>query len=172
MTLIVSDGNTVAADGLVLFGDHINGDDAEKIVRLKSGLIVGLTGSARMLKPLVRWYENGQSHEEFEKITSRTKNRFRFLVFTEDCVLSFEEDAVDPDESLYPFAMGCSWREGMAAMLGGASPKKAIEIVSSLSVMIGGEIVELTIQPVTPPEPKSPLYSFKLPFTQRTISLL
>jgi ATP-dependent protease HslVU (ClpYQ) peptidase subunit len=137
MTTIACDGESMAGDGLVCSGSTIFGSNAQKIVSLKDGRIVGCAGNARYQRAFVAWLNEGGEPPELD-------DEFEALVLMPDgSVVSYDHKGRPLPEEL-PTATGSGREFALAAMDLGASPKEAVEAAAKRDMMTGGTIMSLT----------------------------
>jgi hypothetical protein len=59
MTIIATDGKSMAGDGLCTGNGMVHDSNVQKVFRLKNGSLVGICGTAYGCNPFVAWLENG-----------------------------------------------------------------------------------------------------------------
>lgn len=141
MTVIATDGRTIAADTLMCYSNERATARVQKLVRLDRH-IFAITGSP-ILNALVDWYFGG----------ARPKNKpdvldeWTLLVIDPEGRMSLYSHAKPyPGPVKAPFAMGSGGEYALGAMYAGAPPVEAVEIACKLSVHCGGEITVFDIE--------------------------
>lgn len=140
MTTIATDGKSMAGDGRVCSGSTVFGSNAEKVVRIADGRIVGIAGNARCAEPFVKWLAEGGDipdlEEDFEAIVLHLDGSCR----------SYDNKGRSIPEEL-PTATGSGREFALAAMDLGASPEQAVVIACSRDIMTGGTITVIHLEP-------------------------
>lgn len=141
MTTIATDGQTMAADGLLVCGGLILSRTAVKIAR-KRHVVLALTGPAGAMEALADWAECGcppegvpEIGEDWTVLMAREAGKVAIAV----------KDAPFPCAVDLPIAIGSGRAEAMAAMMAGASPRRAVEIAARLDTSTGGLITVVDI---------------------------
>lgn len=144
MTVIVSDGQTVAADGLVCAGDEPMVFDRQKI-RAAGGVVIGFAGDDRFCEPVVDWYYRGCDPDTMPKTPDGEAHEWSFVVFKPDHVTTYHSKSVYPQNYPYPFAIGSGQDYALGALYAGATPEKAVRIAMRLNVHSGGKVTVVPI---------------------------
>jgi|HigsolmetaAR201D_1030396.scaffolds.fasta_scaffold40716_2 ATP-dependent protease HslVU (ClpYQ), peptidase subunit len=138
MTVIAVDDKTVAADGLMCYGNERAARPANKLLK-REGRIFGVAGTG-IEEVLITWYLDGADPEKAPKVTG--DHWWNLLVIeTDGRMLFFTSDAPYGQPAKAPFAIGSGADYALGAMKAGASAKRAVEIACELNVYCGGEIV-------------------------------
>jgi hypothetical protein len=140
MTCIVATKTHMYCDSKVTSGDsHFPG---AKIFRVRDD-IVGTAGNNQGIEKFLRWY-SGKRHKPLEPGKS---DNFDIIVLTHDGIFSFANcsfpDKVDRDFHV----VGTGGSLAHAAMLAGASPRRAVEIACEISNGCGLPVQELSLLP-------------------------
>ncbi|HAT3959705.1 TPA: hypothetical protein I9Y37_001842 [Citrobacter freundii] len=154
MTVIAWDGNTLAADGLMTYGDSIGTTHQPKIFRASDYItsdwdvlghkvlafaITGLIGSEVMLVSIL----NNSLHTG---TTFPAHMNFTALMVCEDCeTWVCQKQADHTGVTLYrveteTFALGCGSDAALGAMIGGRNAIDAVAIAMDVNVYCGGGI--------------------------------
>lgn len=142
MTVIAVDGETVAADSLMLYGTERAAQPAEKLIR-KEGRIFATAGSG-IPHVLIDWYISGARPHHAPQIGGDANWQF-LVIETDGRMLYFTSNVPYAQPAKAPFTMGIGADYAMGAMLAGASAKRAVEIACELDTFCGGEIVVMEI---------------------------
>ena len=141
MTVIATDGVTIAADGQAHRGARITNKDIAKI-HLRHGRIYALSGTTTMTEAVIAWHHAGADPA---KVPPPVKGEWGLLVIDEKGRWYFDNDLPYADTVELPFALGCGRDWGVAAMKLGKTPKEAVEFAIDNDIYCGGEIVEYDI---------------------------
>lgn len=158
MTVIAWDGKTLAADGLMTYGDSIGSTRQQKIFRADDFLlsewnllghrvlvfaITGIIGCEQHLISAL----NDSLHQDVEFPSHLNFTAFLVLDNAETWLCSKNGDKTGV--SLYrvemdQFALGCGSDAALGAMLGGRNAIDAVAIAMDVNVYCGGEIQQWT----------------------------
>lgn len=139
MTTIAYRDGVLACDSRISNGDWTTPGRAEKIFRLANGGMVGFAGAASKIEWLKAWIEAGRPEDgrpttlpdEVHAIVVGPDGRVEFLEGSRCGVWTFNA----------PFyAMGSGRVPALAAMMTGASAKRAIIVASALDPSTGGAV--------------------------------
>lgn len=143
MTCIAWDGKTLAAD-------KRGGTDlprtVTKIRRVKSGALIGCTGSACGDQELMAWYERGADPADFPAVHRDNANSSHMIVVEPGGAIRMFMDspyAATFEDGFH--AMGGGRDFAMAAMHLGRSASEAIEVAIALTATCGNGIDTLTL---------------------------
>ena len=140
MTVIATDGRTIAADGLHTQSDGtIVRRDAKKIV-VRGGRIFAFTGLTTFFERLIHWYINGAVPEDAPKYPDG--ETFGFIVIEHDGTVRQIAHNSGWSSDVMPkvWSWGCERDFALGAMRAGKSAREAIEMCIEHSAWIGGEI--------------------------------
>lgn len=133
MTTVATDGDTMAADGLLVSGGTVFGTNFEKIRSLKSGAIVGIAGTASYFEPFCDWICNGGDMPEFDE------NFEAIVLYPDGICRSFDHKGRSIIEEL-PTASGSGREIALGAMAVGASPEEAVKAACQRDTQTGGTV--------------------------------
>lgn len=134
MTTIATDGQSMAADGLVTSGGTIFGRNAVKVHKLKDGRIVGIAGCANYIKPFLAWLAEGGELDDIG-------DDFEALVLNKDgTCFSYDHKGRSLQEEL-PTASGSGREIALGAMAVGASPEEAVKAACQRDTSTGGTVM-------------------------------
>jgi hypothetical protein len=139
MTLIATDGKTIAADGLSTDASHINSRTTKKLVR-RGRRIYGVTGLAALVEPLIDWIQKGADPKKQPKANDDDDNNFSVLVLGENGVWLYSNTTVYGHRVDLPFAIGYGAGSAEILMGLGKSPREAVELVAERNVWVGGMV--------------------------------
>lgn len=139
MTTIATDGNTMAADGLVTAGNTITDSSFVKLSRMKDGTIVGISGSAYDSAAFIDWYVSAEP----DKKPPLTEDFIALVLKPDGNVLSFNQMCHWMPERV-PCAVGSGMDFALAAMDCGKTPMEAVNIACNRDSSSGGVITFLT----------------------------
>ena len=146
MTVIATDGKTMAADGITVSGWSIIRTDAVKIHRAPDGCVFGTTGHASDNQKFADFIISGhypeKLHEDFSALVLTPEGKI--FHYSSDCMPL----ALSP-----PQAIGCGADVAIGALKAGAGPRLAVEITGQTSTHCGGSITEL--KPKNKPKKKT-----------------
>lgn len=150
MTLIVTDGKTIAADGLRMFGPEAHDTKVRKI-KVVPPHIYAFAGIVSVKDALIDWHVSGA--DPAKRPHAGADQCWELLTLEErrsprdgerQLVISAHSQATTyPCRPPGRFAVGSGVDYAIGAMLVGASPFDAIIAVSQLVPTIGGEIISL-----------------------------
>lgn len=136
MTVVAYDGNTLAADKLVTFGNERGLRPTKKLVALH-GRIYGVAGASGYLVPLSEWYDAGHSPDSIPK----SEGDLSMLIVEPDGrIFHVHSKAPYPIEVQAPFAIGSGADFAVGAMHAGATAAEAVKIASHVCVSCGGGV--------------------------------
>lgn len=140
MTTIATDGKTMAADGRGECYDLVVASALTKLVRLKDGSVLGLSGRVSVRPRLAAWIEgSGEFPKDSGDWTALhlTAGELRHYA-------SRSGEAFDPID--VPAATGSGGELALGAMLHGASPLEAVAVAARRDPFTGGTITSLTLE--------------------------
>jgi hypothetical protein len=111
MTVIATDGRTMAADGRLTEKDLIVTDRAEKLFHAKDGSVVGCAGDCAAIVLGRRWFERGEQEEKLPVMRGRD---FEALVLRPDGRFSSSTRSWHPSTWRFrpPWARAATWPSG------------------------------------------------------------
>lgn len=137
MTTIVTDGHSMACDGLITSGDTIIENDRNKIFKLKDGSIVGFAGNTFNWQELIKWFETDPIiRGKWPKVTG---NCAIIHLLTDGSVLTYDEEGRTwsrPSKN----AIGSGRNYALGALDAGLPAVRACNIASLRDVHSGGTI--------------------------------
>ncbi len=147
MTTIVSDGKTAAADSSLTRGHRVLPYGSTQKLIERDGLLYGLTGSIRMLEPLIAWYRAGANPKD--KPTSDKEDTYWFMVFYSDCVIDYDETGPYPDRNAYPYTngSGADFAKGALAAAPNTTPFEAVRVAALCDVYTDGHNISVHTVP-------------------------
>lgn len=139
MTVIATDGRSMAADGIAVSRGTIVDHDLKKVVRLNDGTLIGSAGIRHEGLAFKRWIEEGGG-------APKIKQSFEALVLRPDgsCTYHCEKD-LDGVPTELPAAIGSGMDFALGAMDAGASPFDAVRHAANRCPGIGGTITTLDL---------------------------
>jgi ATP-dependent protease HslVU (ClpYQ) peptidase subunit len=141
MTVVCTDGITIAADSQTTFGDERSFRPTKKII-VENGRIFASSGVS-ILPALVRWHVDGADPHKLPAV-SGTDGWFMLMI--DRSGYYYITSAVPyPIQVDPPFAIGSAADFAIGAMDYGASPKEAVAIAIKRSISCGGEIQVVNI---------------------------
>lgn len=147
MTTIATDGKTIAADGLRTWGDQVRGRDHQKI-RVHPHAIYAFTGLAPMLDVMVEWHMDGADPKELPAGVDHKTESWTLVVVNHDGIGKLTSTCPYMERFDPPIAFGAGGEYAMGAMLAGASPQRAVELVGGLTNHTGGTVQVVDIAEV------------------------
>lgn len=144
MTVIATDGKTVASDSLITFG-YERGAAASQKIFVEGGLVFATSGIA-LGQAIVRWYLNGADPSATPRVGDEN---WGLLVMDGSDILHFHAKNPYPIKVGAPFSMGSGGEYALGAMHHGASPEEAAAIAIKLCTTCGGEIQSVDIAEAT-----------------------
>ena len=143
MSIVCSDGKTIAADGLTTFGDEWAMRPSVKI-KVVNGCIYAYAGILAMRDVITEWYSARVDYGNPPK--SPEKDAWTLLVI-DQTETHYHVDSNTPWPIVVdvPYAMGSGDRYALGALHAGATPREAVEIACKLSISCGPPIQELNI---------------------------
>lgn len=141
MTVIATDGKTIAADSLMCYGDEKDHAAVTKIMS-KNGIVVASAGLSGMLKCCTDWYLAGASADSFPKVGDEN---IQLLVLDGTSVRYFTNTLPHGVGVGVPFTMGSGGSVAHGSMLAGASPERAVEIACKVITSCGLPVMVVDI---------------------------
>lgn len=145
MTVIATDGKTIAADSLTTFGHERAAAPSQKII-VEGGLVFATSGTASVGQALVKWYISGADPAATPKCHDED---WGMLVLDGVEILHFHARSPYPLKVGVPFSLGSGGDYALGAMHHGASPEEAAAIAIKLCTTCGGEIQSVDIAEAT-----------------------
>ena len=140
MTIIATDGKSMAADGFGICNDIIVSESDKKLFRHNES-IFGCCGNSDDHELFKRWLEEGASRENLPKLDEH----FGAVELAKDGIwLWFNSGIRTPTPA--PYAMGSGQVVGLTALKMGKSPREAVEMACALCVNCGGDILEMSLE--------------------------
>jgi hypothetical protein len=135
VTVIVWDGNTIAADKRTVY----NGVFAvtTKLFKLDNGDVVAGSGSKCVINEMIEWYKSGASASEYPRTLVASSNSILLVVRPDKTVLLYEDTPYPTSIQQIPFAIGCGRDAALGALAMGADAIKAVEVASSIDINCG-----------------------------------
>lgn len=145
MTTIITDGVTIAADGLGCIGGEVNGTDDKKII-IEKGVVYALSGFVGMRDALIAWHQDGAKVADVP--ATPDGDSWTLLVIDTSGAKYFTGKCAYPNKVRTPFALGSGSDYAMGALHAGLSPQQAVQLVidKRLDVGTGGEIQVIDIK--------------------------
>lgn len=146
MTIIASDGTTLAGDGRVIAGhSHIVTDDFQKIkVRGNPPRIYAICGLLAIFDALIAWHLAGAKADDVPKLPKDTDG-WSLLVIDHQGPKLYQSNAPYAFPVSYPFAMGIGEEYAITLLDVGFSPERAIRQACKREAHAGGEIQVVNI---------------------------
>jgi hypothetical protein len=141
MTIICTDGDTVASDSLVTFGNERGVKDGVKMV-VDDGRIYAASG-LYCLPALVRWHKADADVRNLPVIEG--DDAWALLVIEPSGMTYYSKALPYPTPVAPPFALGTGCDFALGAMYAGGSPREAAEIACRLDIKCGGAIQVVNI---------------------------
>lgn len=138
MTVICTDGKTMAADGLVAVGKTIVQTDCQKLHRLKDGSIFGAAGNLSSFEPCREYLENGGEKPKLS-------DDFDALVLRPDGTVCWYDLNLVGVVFPAPYAIGCGAGFALAAIDAGKTPAEAVGIACKRHALCGGGTMTLSL---------------------------
>ena len=149
MTIIAWDGHTLAADKQATAGELRT--RVTKIMRLKSGEILAMSGELAPGLTVAEWYKNGADPKEWPEF-QRTEAWSRLIVASSSGAFFYEQFPVKIHVE-EPFAAWGSGRDfALGAMERGATAIEAVEVASKFCCQcgLGVDFFDITPRPRAP----------------------
>lgn len=141
MTVIATDGRTIAADSQMTYGSNERAAARVKKIGRSNGYIFALSGTP-IFDTVVKWFLDGAD----PKAMPTTAEGWWLLVIDAKGRMSlYSENKPYPGPVSPPFALGSGCDFALGAMYAGASPEMAVRIACKLDIYCGGEIDVLEI---------------------------
>jgi len=142
MTVIATDGRTIAADSLGTYGSERAPHPVEKLIR-KAGRIFAVSGVG-IPHVLVDWFLSGADPEKVPKLGPDVS--WGLLVIESDGRMSYLSSIMPyAQPAAPPFVLGSGGAVALGAMHAGATPAEAVAIACKVDVYCGGDIVVMHI---------------------------
>ena len=143
MTVIASDGITIAADGLSIYGhSEIGAGNIRKIV-VEDKTVYAFSGAFAMMRPMINWYKAGYNPREVPPASGDVQ--WNMLVIDRDGPTLFGNHVPYSDRQVYPVTLGTGGDYAMAILLDGGTSRRAVEIACMKDAFCGGEIQVVNI---------------------------
>lgn len=139
MTCIATDGRSIAGDGRMVAGDMIVDEATKKLWRAADGSAVGGSGEVTELALLREWFRAGEPKDTLPKISDKVC----VLILRRDGRVEWMDHHFTPVPWAAPTAIGVGDEMAIGAMLAGKSPRRAVELVASRMMGVGGRIREM-----------------------------
>lgn len=139
ITLIAWDGQTVAADGQMLYGATRASGGYRKIRVAADDTVYAFTGTASLFESMIKWFEGGAKPEE-RPLFGEDAAGSTLIVWRDGRCFSYRLETPYPCECFAPDAWGSSVVYALGAMDGGATAIKAVELAIKREVYIGGPV--------------------------------
>ena len=137
MTVIATDGYSIAADSLMCYGSERAAQPVEKLIR-KDGRIFAVSGLG-IPHVLVDWFLSGADPDKAPKVGG--DSYWNLLVVEPDGSMKLLASTMPyAQEAKPPLVLGSGGEYALGAMLAGASPAAAVAIACKLHVHCGGDI--------------------------------
>ena len=146
MTTIVTDGKTVAADGLICYGQEKGAQSVRKIVvrtaRDGKKRVFAFSGAHAMFAAVAEWFEQGAVPKD---VPTATDDGWSMLVFEAHRNVNVFSTCPYPCEFSGVFGIGTGSSYAIGAVFAGASPEKGVLVASRLDRDTGGKIFVVNI---------------------------
>lgn len=141
MTIIATDGKTIAFDSMVVCG-AVRVGSMEKVVEIAPKIFVGGTGDQEDVQSFIEWQKACMVSGRVPKPT--LDEGFSGIMFNARTgeVWSYERKLF-PMRVSVPYAIGAPGDVALGAMMAGCGPRLAVEIAIQASPLCGGDITEL-----------------------------
>jgi len=145
MTVIATDGRSMASDGLVMQQDTIIDLHSCKVQRLNTGGLYGSAGDCVIGDEIQAWLENPDRQEH--EFPGREDEPTRAIHLRQDGMIELYETGCGGHPVIVsaPMAIGAGMDFAMAALDAGASVERAVEIAIKRSPYCGGGIYRETL---------------------------
>ena len=137
MTTIATDGDTMAADGLMSGNGTVFSTEEVKLVQLKDGRIAGVCGSCYNAAPFLEWLEVAGDKPELT-------DDFEALVLMADGSCRSYDHKLRWIPVPVPTATGSGMDFALGAMAVGASPEEAVKAACNLDTGSGGKVTVMS----------------------------
>lgn len=139
MTIICTDGKTMAADSLQLRGDHlVVNRNRRKLFRLPDGSVVGMAGEASLIEATRKWMLAGEDYDAVPRAPGDIQ--MRGLRLYPDGRLELFDQLFCPFATEVPAAIGAADEMAVALLGAGLSPAHAVRECMKWCVWIGGAV--------------------------------
>lgn len=153
MTLILSDGRRVLADGLMSTDLVAERCPTPKLKKLADGTVLGFCGVLGYKEALFKWYEDGADPAALPP--GLRDDGWTLIAFTPDIAFYFGRDVPYPVPALYPCAFGSAADYCMIALHAGIPIDRIMDLAEKHMPHIGGLRREETIGESPAPNRKS-----------------
>lgn len=146
MTIIATDGKTIAADGNGTANDGTIIGHSEKKIRRVGRTVYGFTGISTMLDTMVEWHEAGADPDKCPKSGDPNDQSWTLIVFRDGEVRQFTHTGMGRSEvvpSVWAWGVGRDFTIG--CLLSGKSAREAVEMAIRHNTWLGGEITVLDV---------------------------
>ena len=140
MTTIATDGKTMASDTRQ-GADFIDQVESIKVFRIK-GEVVGICGDYAEARRYLEWLQNGSKKDDKPHFDKEAD--FEALHLTQKGVFSVTKNLYRVATGT-PAACGSGGCHAIAAMMAGATPKRAVEISIQLDPFSGGRVMVMKL---------------------------
>ena len=147
MTVIASDGIHIVADGMKILGQSEIAELNVRKIKVRENTIFAVTGAAALLDVLAEWYLAG-CNPKATPVIGGDVTWTLIVIATSGGPLKFSHTLPYPERWSYPMSAGIGADYAMAAMLAGASARRAVEIACAKDAFCGGEIQVVNIAEV------------------------
>lgn len=144
MTTIVTDGQTIAADGMRTWNGELRGLSFQKLT-VRGNRIFAYCGSTPLMGPVIDWFEAGADPKA---MPPHGDPDWTLLIIDSMGLRKASYVCAFPETFNYPFAIGAGGDYALGAVWAGATPRRAIELVSQHTSHTGGEIQVINIADV------------------------
>lgn len=144
MTVIATDGRTMAGDGQTVCGWTISDTDAVKVHRI-AGCLVGTTGNSSSGALFRAWFGKTHGIDHTNVDVPKIEDTFSALVLRPTGELDWYDGSCLRCPCSAPQAIGSGQDFALAAMDLGRSPLEAVEVACKRSMGCGGTITSLSI---------------------------
>jgi hypothetical protein len=142
VTIICTDGRTMAADSLQIRGDHLVVDrDRRKLFRMPDGSVVGMAGDASVIVAVRRWMLAGEDYSKPPEYPRADADRaIKGLRLYPSGKVELFDSLLAPFEVPVPAAIGAADEMALALLGAGISPERAVRECMKWCVWIGGKV--------------------------------
>lgn len=142
MTTIITDGITIASDGMICSGGARVSMKDKKIL-VEDGVIYALAGTQCLMRPLIDWVKAGADVEKAPK--AGTDNSWGLLVIDRSGARHYHYQCPYPEPIDLPWATGSGRDWALGALKAGASPAEAVRVACEIDISSGGDIQVIDI---------------------------
>jgi hypothetical protein len=140
MTVIATDGRTMAADGRFVSNALIVETRAVKLHR-RQGRIFGFGGNQAQAEIFLEWLDGGAPADKRPSLSEQ----FGAIEINENGVWIWESTCIRLRHSSPYATLGTGSEIALAALYLGKTPREAVELACTLDVWCGGEITEMSL---------------------------